>query len=337
MKIFGVDFTSSPSAAKTKGKTAKGLTLVECNFDGECLAVERMTFLNGTKAGDFTGFEEWLRCEGAWAGEKEWVAAIDFPFGMPIEAIEHFGWLSGGANQSWDNYVRSLHHNCESAESFRACIEGWRHASRTNENGEPIRIRKQRLVDRLANSGSPMNYFPPPVCPMFYQGGKRIHCASSVSIVPVRPILSGKIVLEAYPRLVANVFIGAQASYKDKSKKKHEDKVAQTQLRDQDEAAKRKNREQIVVGLKSDDPNGQMRRRYDCFVSLSDAVEAECIADNDGDKLDSVLCAVQAAWASKTPRYGMPQFTLSLLNEQVGLEGWIADPIVLERFDGGES
>jgi len=40
------------------------------------------------------------------------------------------------------------------------------------------------------------------------------------------------------------------------------------------------------------------------------------VADASGDRLDAVLCLVQAAWASLQPAYGLP---VSLDT----LEGWI--------------
>jgi hypothetical protein len=44
-----------------------------------------------------------------------------------------------------------------------------------------------------------------------------------------------------------------------------------------------------------------------------------CISDASGDTLDAVLCAVQAAWASSQPEYGIPPGCDPL-------EGWIVDP-----------
>jgi hypothetical protein len=147
--------------------------LAVCTFSIDGLLVEDFVPLKAKKKDDFSAFEEWLRCDGKWGEVKEWLAGIDFPFGMPVEAIEHFGWLVNAPNlQTWQAYMSRIETDYKDAGAFRQCIEGWRHPTRTNERGQPIRIRKQRLTDKLARSGSPMNYFPPPVCPMFFRGAK---------------------------------------------------------------------------------------------------------------------------------------------------------------------
>lgn len=206
MRIYGLDFTSSPS--KTKG-----LFLAVCELQGDTLKIERLVQLNAEKK-DATSnpFKEWLKGSGEWANQGKWVAGIDFPFGMPIEAIERFGWLTTEQKaQSWTAYIGHIKEEYDK-DSFRQCIEGWRHPTRTNDKGDPVRVRKLRLTDRLAKSGSPMNYFPPPVCPTFFEGSRLLMEASpDVSIIPVRPADANKVVVEAYPRLVVNGFIGPRA------------------------------------------------------------------------------------------------------------------------------
>jgi hypothetical protein len=140
------------------------------------------------------------------------------------------------------------------------------------------------------------------------------------------------VIVEAYPRLVANVFIDEHGSYKDKSKKKDKDRDRQLELRRLDEVAKKERREQILAGITSVNPEGRMRSRYGIHVSMSEPLRIACLDDSYGDKLDSVLCAVQAAWAFRTENYGMPRFTVRPLREQIRLEGWIADPLVGDRM-----
>jgi hypothetical protein len=54
---------------------------------------------------------------------------------------------------------------------------------------------------------------------------------------------------------------------------------------------------------------------------MADKAADECIADDTGDKLDSVLCAIQAAWAfnRRATNYGIPLGVDPI-------EGWIVDP-----------
>jgi hypothetical protein len=330
MKVYGFDFTSNPTKSKR-------LTLAECALSVSVLTVENLIPLDSKSSGDFTPFENWLNGIGAWEKEDCWIAGLDFPFGMPIEAIEHFEWLSGeSSEQSWEEYLRNLY-QADDPEQFRMLIEGWRHSTRKSKNKKktPIRVRKQRLTDKLAISGSPMNYFPPPVCPMFFQGVQRLKdCPKDISVVPVRKVpLAKKTIIEAYPRLVANVFIGRRASYKDKSKKKDDNKERQKELRLQDEAAKKECRRRIIDGVASE----QMQKHYGFRLAFSPTLADKCLDDTDGDKLDSVLSAVQAAWALNAPNQGMPGFSLKVLIDQIQLEGWIADPFVLQRLADGDS
>ena len=58
---------------------------------------------------------------------------------------------------------------------------------------------------------------------------------------------------------------------------------------------------------------------------LPDALAHEFITDPTGDKLDAFLGAVQAAWASTQPEYGIPP-------DVNPLEGWIIDPDLLEKY-----
>jgi hypothetical protein len=62
---------------------------------------------------------------------------------------------------------------------------------------------------------------------------------------------------------------------------------------------------------------------------LNDAQTIEVVADPSGDKLDSVLCAVQAAWAytRRANGYGIPA-------NCDPLEGWIVDPNMVDRLPG---
>ena len=58
---------------------------------------------------------------------------------------------------------------------------------------------------------------------------------------------------------------------------------------------------------------------------MPDNLKHELVEDATGDTLDSVLCAVQAAWAhlNKGKGYGVP--------DQVNVsEGWIVDPQFLD-------
>lgn len=140
-----------------------------------------------------------------------------------------------------------------------------------------------------------------PVGKMFFEGAPRL-LASDASILPCHPQDDLRIVLEAYPGLVARHWTG-NCSYKTDSKHK------QTSER-------RAVRASIVDSLRS----AQARAYYGFSVQF-DAWADEFIQDGSGDRLDALLCAIQAGWAYalRTQNFGIPA-NCDLL------EGWIVDP-----------
>jgi hypothetical protein len=112
--------------------------------------------------------------------------------------------------------------------------------------------------------------------------------------------------------VVARRFI-ARASYKNDERRK------QT-------PAQRAARKELVEGLRSE----VLRREYGFTVTMEDSWERDFVDDVSADALDSLLCAVQAAWAysKRDENYGVPE-------ECDPNEGWILDPYLLEE-PGGE-
>lgn len=109
MKIYGIDFTSTPNAKKA-------ITCVECRLDESGLSLERFERLTS-----FDAFENFLRQPGAW------VAGMDFPFGQPRKLIENIGWP-----QTWEGYVRQV------GEMIRKQVKaGWAYSQRDRNYGIP--------------------------------------------------------------------------------------------------------------------------------------------------------------------------------------------------------
>src|SRR5687767_7514053 len=82
MKVYGIDFTSAPSARKP-------LVCVACSLDAATLrvdAIHRMT--------DFGMLERSLKAPGPW------IAGFDFPFGQPERLIANLDWP-----RTWERYV----------------------------------------------------------------------------------------------------------------------------------------------------------------------------------------------------------------------------------------
>ncbi len=155
-----------------------------------------------------------------------------------------------------------------------------------------------------------MMLFRVPVGKMFYQGAPRLLSAGA-SVEPCRPTGDDRVAVEVYPAVVARRFI-ARASYKNDERRK------QTPVQ-------RAARKELVGGLRSE----VLRREYGFTVVMEESWERVFVDDVSTDALDSLLCAVQAAWAytKRDENYGVPE-------ECDPNEGWILDPYLLEQPGG---
>ncbi len=276
VRIYGLDFTSAPSARKP-------LIAVGCTLDGHALRLE-----GSRETRDFEGFEEFLDLPGPW------VCGMDFPFGQPRSLVEALGWP-----QEWEGYVGKVARL--SKEEFEDAI---RSDMARRPKGDKWRY---RLADRRSGSSSAMMLFRVPVGMMFYRGAPRL-LASDVSVVPCRPSGDTRVAVEAYPAVVARRFLG-KVTYKNDDRRK------QT-------AGQREARRTLVSGLEST----ALKESYGFTVTLGDAWRERLVREPAADTLDSLLCAVQAAWAytRRASDYGVPA-------ECDPLEGWILDPRLLEE------
>jgi hypothetical protein len=270
MKILGVDFTSSP-------KPKKPITCLPCVFDGKCLRAEQLE-----KLCDFDKFERLLREAGPW------VCGIDFPFGLARRFVETIGWPP-----IWREYV--LHARSFGRKGFRATLDEYRQQRPAGDREH------KRITDEKAGSISPQKLYGVPVALMFFEGAPRLVDAN----VTIPHLQAGdlqaasRIVVEAYPGVMARRLLGRR-SYKNDQQKK--------QLPDQFAA-----RRELIHAIRS----GKMRNFFDFEIDAP----VELADDPSGDQLDALLCAMQAAWAwsQRENRFGAPAGIDPL-------EGWIADP-----------
>jgi hypothetical protein len=234
---------------------------------------------------DFGGFEDFLRRPGPW------LCGMDFPFGQPRSLVAALGWP-----EDWEGYVSKV--GGLSKDEFEDAI---RADMATRPPGSKWRY---RLADRRSHSSSAMMLFRVPVGKMFYQGAPRL-LASGVRVEPCRRNGDDRVAVEAYPAVVARRFLGRTA-YK-------RDAVPDTPER-------RSAREMLVTGLTSP----ALKQAYGFTVEMDDHWREEFVADPSADALDSLLCAVQAAWAylERDESYGVPP-------ECDPDEGWIVDPALL--------
>lgn len=267
MRVYGLDFTSRPNRRKP-------ITCLECRLDAGVLTagtLERLT--------NFDAFEALLQRPGPW------IAGIDFPFGQPRKLIENQGWP-----QSWAGYVG--HVGRMARQDFRQTLDEYR-ASRPAGDKE-----HRRKTDIAAGSLSPMKLYGTPVGLMFYEGAPRLLRAG----VTIPGLIEGdkdRIVVEAYPGVLARRLIGRRGYKQDaKAKQTHEQRLARADL---------------LTALRID----TLRTTHEFTVEAPDSL----VYDPGADELDALLCAIQAAWAwtKRADSYGM-------LPTTDPIEGWIAEP-----------
>jgi hypothetical protein len=224
---------------------------------------------------------------GQWLSEPTpWVGGFDFPFGLPRELVQHLGWPA-----QWHALIQ---HYCQLS---RAEI---RHIFATFCDTRPVGAKfAHRACDRPAGSSPSMKWVNPPLAYMLHAGVPLL-LQAGVDLPGLHAGDAQRVALEAYPGLLAREILSAR-SYKSDDKKKQtpERLIARKDLLHALELG------QTRLGLR---------------LRLSHAHREALVADASGDKLDAVLCLMQAAWAQNQPRWGFPQ-------EVDGLEGWIATAI----------
>ena len=234
---------------------------------------------------DFAGFETFLEKPGPW------VCGMDFPFGQPGDLVAALGW-----RRSWEGYVD---------EVSRLSKREFENLIRADMAQRPPGSKwRYRLADRRSGSSSAMMLFRVPVGKMFYRGAPRL-LASNVRVEPCRRNCDPRVAVEAYPAVVARRFLGRSA-YK-------RDGVPDTPER-------RSARETLLSGLVSE----ALLEAYGFTVEINDSWREKFVGDPSADALDSLLCAVQAAWSytQKDEGWGVPP-------ECDADEGWILDPALL--------
>lgn len=271
MHIYGLDFTSAPSPRKP-------LTCAACVLQAGVLRVQDFTTFTG-----FEPFESFLMRPGPWT------AGLDFPFGQPLKLVENLGW-----GKTWEDYVSRV--ASMTMQEFETVLTTYRS---TRPKGDKQHLRQ---TDERAKSRSPMMLYGVPIGRMFFRGAPRL-LQSGVQVVPCRMNGDSRVVVEAYPALVARKWIG-MAGYKSDAKSK------QTATH---QAARRA----IVAGIQT-----ECSRYYGFELALDGTLAADFVADPTGDQLDAVLCAIQAAWARSQSDYGIPA-------ECHPAEGWIVDPDIV--------
>lgn len=224
----------------------------------------------------FQSFARWLRTPGPW------VAAIDMPFGLPRELVSTLGWPT-----EWLPLMK--HYASLSREEIRRHFSGFCDARPAGGKFA------HRACDGPAGSSPSMKWVNPPVAYMLHAGVPLL-VDSGVHLPGLHAGDESRVALEGYPGLLARELIGKR-SYKS------------------DESA-RQTPERLIARKDLLDALEQGRSRLGLRLRSTHAQRDDLAADASGDRLDAVLCMMQAAWAARQPDHGVPPATDPL-------EGWI--------------
>ena len=234
----------------------------------------------------FGEFEEFLD------GPPPWIASVDAPVTMPWRFVRNMGWPT-----HWADYVEQNVEQLAGRQAWRNTLDNYK-SKRLSGDKE-----HRRQTDVAAGSVSPQKQYGVPVGLMFYEVAPRLR-AADVLIPGLQEGPCGRVVVEGYPGVAARSLVG-KLPYKAESASKQTN--AQVQAR-----------RLILDRLLGD----QGINAYG--IRVVNPRNVDFVTDPTGDRLDALLCAVQAAWAWRS---GPPNF--GLLAPICPTEGWIADPNVI--------
>lgn len=227
---------------------------------------------------------ESLATFGQWLAQPSpWIGGFDFPFGLPRELVKHLGWP-----QQWHTLMRHY------GQLTRAEI---RHTFAAFCDARPVGSKfAHRACDAPAGSSPSMKWVNPPVAYMLHAGVPLL-LQAGVHLPALHDGDPHRVALEAYPGLLAREILGKRSYKSDDKQKQTPDRLIA--------------RKDLIHALELGQTRLALRLR------LSHAQREALVADASGDKLDAVLCLMQAAWAQTQPHWGFPA-------EVDPLEGWIA-------------
>ena len=191
MKVYGIDFTSSPSRGRP-------ITCIRCELDGSLLLVEQLYEWEDW----FVSIERFLERRGPW------IAGIDFPFGQSRKFVANMDWP-----QCWSDYVYQEVEPLRRDE-FRKVLDDYR-SSRQEGDKE-----HRRATDIVFRGFSPQKVGYPPVGLMFFEGSQRLR-KSGVMIPGLQE--SGdpeRVVVEAFPAVAMRALVGPGSKRQVKTRKK---------------------------------------------------------------------------------------------------------------------
>jgi Protein of unknown function (DUF429) len=312
--VLGVDFTCAPSPRKP-------ITVAWGQRQGAVVKLLALEAINSLE-----GFSSLLaRTDGHAA--QGWIGGFDFPFGLPrvfVDALAQLppsGWLAlqlpdadedlqahGVTNAQADvpapssacqALIEHLHRHATNRQGLQALIDSWGQTWGQGSRPERLPHRKADTAIQGISSTSPLQTRYVPVGKMYFEGLWRLIGAGITLPGLHMPMASSqassvapRLALEAYPGWLAHEVLG-RSSYKSDDRSQHTP-------------------ERLVQRLSLIDTLEQGRTRLGMRLKLSPAQRDHLASDAQGDRLDAVLCMLQAAWghtrwAEGDARCGLPE------------------------------
>ncbi len=291
--LLGLDFSCAPSSRKP-------IVAAWGRRHGAVVKLEALESID-----TLAGFETLLSTAHPRAIDG-WVGGFDFPFGLPRVFVEALRADTGLPLADTHALIAHLRTRCTDRQGFQRLVDGW--GSAWGQGTRPATLPHRRCDTAMdgVSSTSPLQTRYVPVGKMYFEGLWRLVQAGvalpGLHEPPAQGTEPPRLAFEAYPGLLAHEILGRQ-SYK-------------TDAREPVDAARR-----LVQRLSLIDALEQGRTRLGLRLKLTPAQRDHLASDPQGDRLDAVLCLLQAGWAHTRlaegdALAGQPQ-------DMDKLEGWI--------------
>jgi len=218
---------------------------------------------------------------------QPWVGGFDLPFGLLRPLVQALDWPT-----DWAACMN--HYACLPRAEIRQLFAAYCHA---RPAGSKL---AHRATDGPAGASPSMKWVNPPVAFMLHAGVPLLR-AAGVHLPGLAQGDPQRVALEAYPGLLAREVLGRR-SYKS------DDRARQTPERAQARSA-------LLAALEAG------HTRLGLRLVLDAAQRQALLADAQGDRLDAVLCMLQAAWGARAHAQGAGCYGLP--SDLDPLEGWI--------------